>query len=192
MLVLVQVLGGIFYLLNKAFLSLTERSENNHENRKWGWRTWSWIMFLIGLPFWLIVFFLGKNWIAFAIEAGGAPAMILGLLISVKGKGKEPRWLHYVAILGIVLGLGYSLYDFGGITALTQIIELALVTGFLIGTYELALKKSSGYLWFLLMHIACAILMYFENYPWLALQQVISIGFVLDAYRINKKMKSNF
>lgn len=182
---LMQILGGIFYLLNKVFLSFAERTEKNNYHQ-WNWRVWSWITYLIGIPAWLVIFFWERNWIALALEAGGIPAMILGLIIAIKGNGKEPKWLHYIAVLSIVLGLGYSLYDFRGLTSINQVAELAMVTGFLIGTYQIARKKLSGYLWYMLMHIACIWLMYLDNYPWLIIQQIVSLIFVIDAYK-NKK-----
>jgi len=188
MLTLMQILGGIFYLLNKIFLSIAERSEKKHTQSKFGWRTWSWILYLLGLPAWLIIFIWERNWIAFTLEAGGAPAMILGLLIAIHGKDKEPKWLHYASIISIVFGLGYSLYDFHGLTNIRQVAELAMVTGFLVGTYKLARKKLSGYVWYMLMHIACIWLMYLQNYPWLIVQQIISLYFVIDAYQIRKKV----
>lgn len=186
-LILMQVLGGIFYLLNKIFLSCAERNEKKHPSKKWGWRTWSWIVYLFGLPAWLVIFIYERNWIAFALEVGGIPAMILGLIIALRGNGQEPRWLNYVAILAIPLGLGYSLYDFQGLTTLNQLVELSLVLGFLVGTYQLARKKTMGYLWYMLMHLSCIWLMYLQSYPWLVLQQIISLGFVIDAYRTKKK-----
>jgi hypothetical protein len=143
-------------------------------------------MFLIGIPAWIILFVLGHNWIAAALEAGGIPSMIIGLFIALRGTGKEPSWLHYVAITAIVCGLGYSLYDFHGFNTFTQAAELIMTTGFLIGTYQIARKKLSGYLWYILMHVACIALMYLQYYPWLLVQQIISIGFVLDAYWTKK------
>lgn len=185
--ILAQIIGGMFYLLNKIFLSIAERSEKKKTQSKWGWRTWSWIVYLIGLPAWLVIFFWERNWIAFALEAGCIPAMVLGLLISLKGPHEEPKWLHYVAIASIVVGLGYSLYDFHGITTIKQIAELVMVTGFLVGTYQLARKKLSAYVWYMFMHLACIWLMYLQHYPWLIVQQIMSFGFVIDAYRTKKK-----
>lgn len=186
MLVFLQIWGGLFFLLNKVFLSFAERTEKKQDEQKSRWRIWSWIVFLIGIPAWIIIFVREHNWIAAALEAGGIPSMILGLLIAIRKTSKQPQWLHHLALGCIILGLGYSLYDFGGITTWNQVAELFMTTGFLIGTYQLARKKLSGYLWYMLMHIACIAIMILQNYPWLIAQQVISIGFIIDAYRTKK------
>lgn len=183
---LMQILGGIFYLLNKIFFSFAEHSEKKNQIFS-KWRIWSWVVYLVGLPAWLVIFVWERNWIAFALEAGGSPAMILGLIIAIRGKGNEPKLLHCVAIISIVIGLGYSLYDFGGLTSINQVAEIAMTTGFLIGTYQLAQKKLSGYLWYMIMHIACVWLMYLDDYPWLIAQQIVSLIFIVDAYITKKK-----
>jgi len=67
---------------------------------------------------------------------------------------------------------------------LTQWAELGVVVGFLVGTYRLAKDRLDGYLWFLLMNASAGILVYMQGYYWLALQQALSLGFVLDAYRM--------
>jgi len=191
MLIVLQIWGGLFYLLNKIFLSLAERKENQNTVGKSRWRIWSWIIYILGVPPWVIVLVYGRNWIAAALEAGGLPAMALGLIIALKGRGREPKWLNYVIMLCIIAGLGYSLYDWRGITTLSQVYELAMVAGFLIGTYEIAKLKVSGYLWFILMNIGCIALMYEQGGCNLLLwQQVLSIPFSIDAY-ITKKRKAN-
>ena len=179
-----QVWGGGFYLLNKIFFSLAERSE---EDVKRAWWIRSWIVYLIGVPAWLIIFATEQNWMVMAVEAGGMPAMILGLIIALRGVGKEPNWLDNIARLAAVLGIAYSLYDFGGITTLTQALELGVVAGFLIGTYLLARQQPVGYLWFLLMNMSAGTLMFVQDYPWLTLQQIISFGLVTDAYLMQKR-----
>ncbi len=182
---LLQVWGGLFYLLNKVFFSRAERSVT--EARKRQWRIWSWVVFLVGLPAWATIFVLERNWIAAALEFGGVPSMFMGLVIAIKGKGKGPKWLERIALIAIVIGLTYSLYDFGGLTTINQFLELGIVAGFLIGTYLLARQEPTGYLWFIFMNLSCAALMGIQNYPWLMLQQIVSLGFVIDAYRMQKK-----
>ena len=179
--ILLQIWGGGFYLLNKIFFSLAERSAD--EDRKRSWKVRSWSVYLIGLPAWVIIFVDKRNWIAAALESGGAAAMILGLVIATKGADKAPKWLGYSALIVTVIGITYSLYDFGGITTLNQVLELGVVTGFLAGTYLLAKQRALGYLLFVLMNVSNAALMYIQDFPWLALQQIVSLGFVLDAYR---------
>lgn len=180
-----QWLGGGFYLLNKVFFSFAERAQargRSEQSRQW--QIASWIVYLAGLGPWVIIFVSWRNWIAASVEASGTPAMILGLVTALRlGESrKAPQWLDFTAITLIVLGFGFSFYDFGGLRTLNQWLEVGLVTGFLIGTYLLAKKRASGYLWFILMHVSCGSLMWIQHYPWLTLQQVVSLGFILDAY----------
>lgn len=185
---IIQLFGGIFYLLNKIFLSITERRESI-DSKDRTWRIRAWIVYLIGLPAWVLLFIREHNWIAAALEIGGAPSMILGLTIAIKGKEDKPKWLDAAALVAIVLGLSYSWYDFHGIRKFSQWLEIGIVTGFLIGTYQLALERLSGYVWYLFMCGCCATLMYFEKYPWLLGQQLVSILFILDAYIMKKRRR---
>lgn len=191
---LLQWIGGVFYLLNKVFFSLSERADNRGDvERKRLWRIASWEVYLVGLPAWVIIFMdeRNRNWIAASVEASGAPAMFFGLVLAIRGiKKGAPKWLDRLALVCIPLGFGYSLYDFGGFSALTQWLETALVAGFLIGTYLLAKERAFGYLWYVLMHISCGWLMWIQGYPWLFVQQVISLGFILDAYLMTQKRKT--
>ena len=183
---IMQIIGGGFYLLNKIFLSFAERSEVEETKRKWKMAAWS--AFLIGLPPWLVLFYLNRNWIAGCLEAAGGPAMILGLLIAWRGKSETPKWLDYIALVMIPLGLGYSLYDFGGITTVNQVLEIGTAAGFLIGNYLLAKNIPSGYLWYMVMHIFAGLLMFQLSYVFLMVLQIISLGFILDAYWRQKNL----
>lgn len=184
-----QVWGGAGYLLNKIFLWLSERARNGGKNanaRKW--RIASWVVYLFGLPPWVIIFIMRRNWIAASVEASGAPAMLLGLVLAIRGiTNNSPRWLDRLALVCIPLGFGYSLYDFGGITTINQWLEISLVLGFLVGTYLLAKERASGYLWYVLMHVTCGWLMWIQGYPWLFLQQLVSLVFITDAWRATQK-----
>ena len=116
--------------------------------------------------------------------------MLLGLVIAVRGINKKPPpLLDRLALVCIPLGFAYSLYDFGGLNTINQWLEIGLVAGFLVGTYLLAKEKPSGYLWYVLMHITCGWLMWIQAYPWLFLQQVISLGFIAAAYRVTRLRK---
>lgn len=187
--VALQIIGGVFYLLNKVFFSISERARNcGNQERARSWRIAAWVVYLIGLPPWVILFIGRRNWIAAAVEAGGVPAMALGLVMAMKGQDyKPPVWLDRLAILGIALGFGYSLYDFGGLTSITQYLEVGLVVGFLIGTYQLAMERPSGYLWYVLMHCCCGALMGLQGYEWLLVQQVLSLVFIADAYLTRRR-----
>ena len=179
-----QWIGGGFYLLNKIFFSFSERARHhNSAALARRWRIASWAVYLIGLPPWVIIFAGWRNWIAASVEASGAPAMCLGLVLALRGSDKDPpKWLNRLAFICVPLGFAISLYDFGGLKTLNQRLEIGLTAGFLVGTYQLARDRANGYLWLVLMHISCGWLMWIQGYPWLLLQQVVSLGFIVDAY----------
>jgi hypothetical protein len=153
---------------------------NSPEERRWQIRMW--IVYLLGLPAWVVIFCYEHNWMAASVEAGGAPAMVLGLIVAFRGSGQAPRWLDYLAVAATAFGISYSVWDFGGITTLNQVFELGVVAGFLLGTYLLAKKRASGCLWFAVMNISNALLMGYQQYYWLCVQQIVSLYFVSDAY----------
>ncbi|MCR4280655.1 MAG: hypothetical protein NUV82_04530 [Candidatus Komeilibacteria bacterium] len=188
---LLQWLAGIYYLFNKVFLSLSERSKLKEEaSRARQWRISAWVVYLLGLPPWVIIFINEHNWIAAMVEASGAPGMTLGLILAYRGvAATPPKWLNRLALMLIPIGFGISLYDFGGLTTITQWLEILLVLGFLIGTYLLAHERLSGYVWYLLMHVSCAWLMLIQGYDWLFAQQLISLIFITDAYVIGRRLK---
>jgi len=188
MLTILQIWGGLAYLLNKICFSLAERSADARTNRRWRLRSWT--VFLAGLPAWVIVFAIEHNWIAAAVESGGVPAMAVGLIIALRGHGAEPRWLDRLARCSVVFGLVASLYDFGGITTLNQWLELAIAAGFLMGTYLLAKDRPRGYFWFMLGNVACSALMAIQGYHILMLQQAVSLVFVVDAYRQRRRARA--
>lgn len=177
-----QLWGGAAYLIHKICLSRAERSADSQANQRWRLRSWT--VFLAGLPAWVIVFMSERDWIAAAVESGGVPAIIIGMIIALRGHGTEPRWLDRLARFSVVAGLGASLYDFGGITTINQILELAIAAGFLMGTYLLAKDRTQGYFWFMLGNVSCSILMGIQGYTVLMAQQAVSLVFVVDAYRM--------
>ena len=184
-----QIWGGIFYLLNKVFFSRAERSTS--EQQKKSWRIRSWVVYMAGLPAWVVVFISEHNWIAAAVESGGSPAMVVGLIIAWRGHGKEPRWLDYIARISVLIGLTISVYEFGGIKTLNQFLELGITAGFLLGTYFMAKDKTQGYFWLMLGNVSCAVLMGIEGYSVLMIQQMISFIFVTDACLARKKIFVN-
>ena len=176
---LLQIWGGLFYLLNKIFFSRMERSRDTRIKQMW--RSRSWCVYLAGLPAWIIVFVMEHNWIAAAVESGGAPAMISGLIAAHKGRGKEPGWLDGLARLTIGAGLLLSVLEFGGIRTLSQFLELGIAAGFLMGTYMAAKQRIQGYGWLMLGNVTCAALMGIQGYYVLMGQQMVSLVFVADA-----------
>ncbi len=105
-----QIWGGSCYLLNKILLSIGEGRADSTTLKIWGWA-----LYLIGLPAWVIILVSERSWIAATIEAGGAPSMVLGLLLAVRGKeaGRPPKALdRFSMIFAYVLltvGVPYSL-----------------------------------------------------------------------------------
>ncbi|QJB56836.1 hypothetical protein [Pseudodesulfovibrio sp. zrk46] len=184
---LLQIWGGLFYLLNKICFSKVERASGTAKQN--GWRVRSWIVYLTGLPAWVFIFVSERDWIAAAIESGGAPAMISGLILAARGDGTEPKWLNMLAKFSIFAGLGLSIHEYGGITNISQFLELGIASGFLIGTYLMARNSQHGYPWLMLGNISCAALMGLEGYFILMGQQLVSLVFVVDAYVV--RIKSN-
>jgi len=176
---ILQLWGGASYLLNKICFSRAERSTSLEMNRTWRLRSWG--IYLAGLPAWVTVFVTEHNWIAATVESGGAPAMAIGFIIALRGHGNEPRWLDRLARFSVVIGLGASLHEFGGITTLGQVFELAIAAGFLMGTYLMAKDNIRGYFWLMLGNVSCAALMGLQGYWILSAQQLVSLIFVIDA-----------
>lgn len=180
-----QAWGGLFYLINKVCFSLSERSKTFNERRMW--RIRSWIVYLAGLPAWVMVFISERNWIAAGVESGGAPAMLVGLIIAWRGQGTGPRWLDHISKAGVSIGLTLSVYEFGGVTTLNQFLELGIAAGFLMGTYLMAKENAQGYFWLMLGNVSCASLMGLEGFYILMIQQLVSLIFVTDAFLIRRK-----
>ena len=180
-----QVWGGLFYLLNKVFFSQAERSKRLKVRRFWLIR--SWIVYIAGLPAWVIVFISERNWIAAGVESGGAPAMIGGLIIALRGHGTAPKWLDSISKAGVFIGLILSVYEFGGLTTTNQLLELGIAGGFLFGTYLMAKDNVQGYIWLIIGNVSCASLMGLEGFYILMIQQLISLIFVTDAFIYRRK-----
>jgi hypothetical protein len=179
--IFLQLWGGGGYLLAKILLS---HAEGLQDDRKW--RVAGWSAYILGLPAWVILLIGKHDWIAAANEAGGGPALVLGFVLALKGLDKA----HPVVDLGIriftygmiVFGVSYSLWFFGGITAFSQILELGVTVGFLLGSYLLAKRKASGWLFFMLMLISMGILMHIQGKIILIFQQGISLIFAVIGF----------
>ncbi len=180
-----QILGGLFYLLNKIFFCAKERSSGDEQARLWSIRAWA--VYILGLVPWLIILGHKDDWMIVFVEAGGLPSMLLGLVLALKHDKMKRRTevtLDWFARICAVLGIGYSVYHFGLMTNLTQWYELGGVIGFLVGTYRLAKNHLDGYAWFALMNASVGLLMYTQGYAVLGIQQLLSLVFVIDAYII--------
>ena len=184
---LFQVWGGFFYLLSKIFFSRAERSKEKDARKVL--RAFAWITYLIGLPAIVLLFILNSNWIAMSVEAAGGVSMVFGLLTAIVGINKTPKWLNWLALVAALAGGAYSFYDFHGITTYTQLLEIGTVIGFLSGTYLLARDDSRGYVGFILMNVSTFGLFFIQDCQIMAVQQVISLGFVIDAFVMNMRRR---
>jgi len=190
--VLLQLWGGLFYLANKIFFAV---SESRGHQRKKQLRVNGWIIYILGVPAWVIILSFKHNWIAASIEAGGLPAMLLGLYNVYTDHSRPHRFLNGLATVStytfIILGCGYSLYDFGGITSLSQVLEIGVMVGFLLGSYLLAKNRNQGWLFFMLMNTSMGTLMLLQNKPILAFQQGVSLYFVIYGYLVATRNKKD-
>lgn len=177
-----QLWGGIFYLANKILLAFGEGEGDTRSRKVWGWAC-----YLLGLPAWIVILVLERNWIAAALELGSVPSMLLGLFAAIQNvEQSESTWLSKIAgafvYLLIPAGVGYSMYDFGGIVSINQVLEITAMVGFLGGTYLLAKQQRRGWLLFMLMNGSVAVLMLIQNNLILSIQQILSLGFVVVGY----------
>jgi len=186
-----QIWAGGFYLANKVLFALSE-SKTAEIERKFKLVAWS--CYLIGVPAWLVILIGKNNWIATSIEAGGIPAMLLGLYnVYHKNQKHNALFNHIVTICtygSIVLGLGYSLLQHHGITSLSQILEMGVMIGFLLGSFYMAKNDKRGWLFFMLMNISMATLMFTQLKYILAAQQLLSLSFVIYGFTLASKKES--
>jgi hypothetical protein len=180
-----QIWGGGFYLLNKIFFAL---AEGKGEGTKRKLRILGWVVYLLGVPAWVIILIGKHNWIAASIEAGGVPAMLFGLFNVYRNKTAPNKVLDTITsaitYAFIVLGVCYSLYDYGGLVAVSQLLEISAMTGFLLGSYLLAKNNLNGWLLFMLMNGSMAALMFIQHKPILTAQQLVSLCFVAYGFII--------
>ncbi len=183
-----QLWGGGFYLLNKIFLAMAE-GQGDRTKRKL--RILGWVVYLLGVPAWVIILMGKHNWIAASIEAGGVPAMLFGLFNVYQNKAVPNKALDAltsaITYAFIIMGVCYSLYDYGGIVAVSQLLEISAMTGFLLGSYLLAKHNRIGWLLFMLMNGSMATLMLIQDKPILTVQQLVSLCFVAYGFRMAVK-----
>jgi len=182
--ILLQVWAGGLYLLNKGFFAL---AEGKPESIKRKLRIIGWVVYILGVPAWVIIL-VGKNdWIAASIETGGVPAMLFGLYNVYRNPEVPDKTFSMFAAVCtysfLVFGVCYSLYDYGGLSAASQILEMGVMVGFLIGSYLLAKQNKNGWVFFMLMNGSMAMLMLIQNKPLLVIQQLLSLCFVIYGFR---------
>ena len=187
---ILQIWGGLFYLTNKICLAL---AEGKSKSRKRQLKIFGWVIYIAGVPAWVIILIMKHDWIAASIEAGGVPAMLLGLYNVFKKSENHNEIFDLMTSLltyaFILFGTGCSLYDYGGLTSISQLLELGVMIGFLLGSYLLAKSRTSGWLLFMLMNGSMGTLMLIQNKPILACQQVVSLCFVVYGFVAATKIR---
>jgi len=180
---ILQIWGGLFYLLNKAFFAIAEgRPKATYRSLKVS----GWVFYILGAPAWVTILIGHSNWIAASIEAGGIPAMFLGLYNAYHSNKKTTDHLNFIVSIctygSLILGLSYSLYNNGGIVSLSQVLEIGVMIGFLLGGFLLAKGNSLGWLFFMLMNLSMAGLMMVQGKSILMVQQLMSLSFVVYGF----------
>ena len=188
--ILLQIWGGGFYLANKIFFSLSETKVDHKKNQ---FKLLAWSAYIVGVPAWVILL-VGKNdWIAASIEAGGIPAMLLGLYIAFYQKQASlliETSVKYITYFAIAFGIFISVQHYGGITSTSQFLEMGVTLGFLMGSYLMTQHNKNGYLFFMLMNLSMASLMFLQDKHILMVQQLISLAFVIYGYSQSCKVQS--
>ncbi len=185
-----QIWGGSFYLINKILFALAEGKD---QKLKRNLKLNGWVIYILGVPAWVILLLSEQNWIAASVEAGGVPSMFLGLYTVYQNSNSAHKLFDKAASFftygSIALGVGYSLFEYGGITSFSQILEMGVMLGFLLGSYLLAKNNGTGWLFFMMMNGSMATLMLIQHKPLLAVQQIISLSFVIYGFRASRKNK---
>jgi len=83
----------------------------------------------------------------------------------------------------LIFGLTYSVMVHMGITSLSQILEIGVMLGFLFGSYLMAKNNPNGWLFFMIMNVSMAALMFLQDKVVLMVQQLLSLGFVVYGFR---------
>jgi len=189
---ILQIWGGSSYLLNKILFAV---SEGKRHEAKRILKLFGWAIYIIGVPAWVIILISKNNWIAASIEAGGLPSMVLGIY-SVYCNSKVPnvtldRFAKYITYAAVSTGVLYSFWDYGGITSISQLLEIGVMVGFLFGSYLLAKNINSGWIFFMLMNGSMSCLMHLQNKPLLMIQQLVSLGFVVYGYTVSRSIRND-
>ncbi|MYM62414.1 nicotinamide mononucleotide transporter [Pseudomaricurvus sp. HS19] len=178
-----QVWGGSCYLSNKILFAT---AESFAEARKRQLKILGWIVYLLGVPAWVVILVAHNDWIAASIEAGGIPAMLLGLYNTIHNHQRVNRRFNKLVSLctysALAFGFSISIYHHGGLASVSQILEVGVMFGFLLGSYFLAKGNNNGWLMFMLMNVSMAGLMYIQEKPILMAQQLLSLCFVLFGF----------
>lgn len=184
-----QIWGGGFYLTNKILFAL---SEGKKEQLKKKLKIAAWIIYILGVPPWVIILVGKDNWIAASIETGGVPAMLLGLYNTFHNHQRPHRMFNRIVTFctysSLVFGVVFSLLHHSGITSISQIFEMGVMLGFLLGSYFMAKNDARGWLFFILMNLSMASLMFLQGKHILMTQQLVSLCFVIYGYKKSTAM----
>jgi hypothetical protein len=189
-----QIWGGGFYLSNKILLAI---AEGRPKKSKRLLKLAGWLIYILGVPAWVIILISKQNWIAASIEVGGVPSMLFGLYNVYKKKEVSSKRFDIIALsvtyASLALGVSYSMLEYGGINSITQLLEIGVMIGFLLGSYFLAKNRFFGWLLFMLMNGSMATLMFIQNKPILSIQQLFSLCFVIYGFTlaIKSQRKAN-
>lgn len=183
-----QLWGGIFYLTNKVLFAFSVTTLANTQRLL---KMLAWTAYLIGVPAWIVILLGKDNWIAASVEVGGIPAMLLGLYNTYHHNLRVNKLFNFIVssctYAALFFGLAYSFVLHGGITMVTQWLELGVMLGFLMGGYMMAKNHVSGWLFFMLMNMSMAALMLLQEKWILMAQQLLSLGFVVYGYSHARK-----
>lgn len=187
---ILQIWGGGFYLLNKLLFAVAQgKPAALHKKIS----LLAWVIYILGVPAWVIILLGHQNWIAASIEAGGVPAMLLGIYNTYHDNRKHNRFFNrfvaFCTYASLLFGLSYSVFVHGGIVSVTQLLEIGVMMGFLLGSYAVAKNKDVGWLFFMLMNLSMAALMYLQDKPILMAQQLLSLCFVGYALMVARQAK---
>lgn len=178
-----QIWGGGCYLSHKILFSISEAQQEERQRKL---KILGWLIYIAGVPAWVVILVLNNNWIAASIEAGGIPAMLLGLYNTIHNHQRVNKTFNKVVTIctysSLVIGLSYSLYHHSGITSITQILEVGVMLGFLFGSYLLAKGNVNGWLFFMLMNVSMSALMFIQDSVLLMAQQLLSLCFVFYGF----------
>ena len=190
MAITLQAWGGTFYLLNKILFALAEGKKQKIKQQL---KISGWLVYILGVPAWVIILVGRHDWIAASIEAGGVPSMLFGLFTTYQNEDSPNKIFDLTAAFFtygfLTMGVGYSVYDYGGITSASQLFEMGVTVGFLTGSYLLAKNNLYGWVFFMLMNASMAALMLIQHRPLLSVQQMISLCFVIYGFAVALKSK---
>ncbi|MGD9419258.1 MAG: hypothetical protein Q7R22_009955 [Verrucomicrobiota bacterium JB025] len=177
-----QIWGGSCYLVNKILFAFGGKSGR----RARSYQIAAWSIYIAGVPAWVIILVGHHHWIAASVEAGGLPSMLLGLYHAVKGDRVRHRAIGilvaFLTYASLVFGAACTFMTSGGVFGVTHILEIGVMLGFLLGSYQMAKGSNWGWYFFMLMNVSMATLMFLQMKPILMVQQLLSLAFVVIGF----------